>query len=119
MQPHRPSENPSIQGVDKCRSSSGGNLGVKTVRGNRAELPDEKVSNSPDTPAPPPVTRITVALIAKAASDLRRTLRRTHMSQTDVVNRALSLYEFVDSELSSGAEVIIRKEGQEHHVVLL
>ena len=41
-----------------------------------------------------------MALIAKAASDLRRTLRRTHMSQTNVVNRALSLYEFVDSELS-------------------
>jgi glycosyltransferase A (GT-A) superfamily protein (DUF2064 family) len=68
---------------------------------------------------PQTVTRITVALVAKAAADLRRTLARTHLSQTDVVNRALSLYEFVDSEMSSGAELIVRRDGEEHHVVLL
>jgi len=60
-----------------------------------------------------------VSLVAKAAADLARTLARTRLSQTDVVNRALSLYEFFDSELSSGAEVIVRRDGKDHHVVLL
>jgi hypothetical protein len=63
--------------------------------------------------------RITVALVAKAAADLRRIVERTQLSQTDVVNRAVSLYNFVDSELSSGAELVIRRDGHEHFVKLL
>ena len=89
------------------------------MRRNAAGPPDETLSDSRTEDPPQPVTRITVSLIAKAAADLRRTLARTRLSQTDVVNRALSLYEFVDSELSSGAEIIVRRDGQEHHVVLL
>jgi hypothetical protein len=64
--------------------------------------------------------RITVALIAKAIADLRRTVERTQLSQTDVVNRAVSLYEYIDSQLSTGAELIIRRsDGQEHLIKLL
>ena len=63
--------------------------------------------------------RITVSLVEKAAADLRRIIGRTRLSQTDIVNRALSLYEFVDSEISSGAEIIVRRDGKDHHVVLL
>ena len=91
------------------------------MRRNGAGLPDKTISGSPPTKKAPPqtTTRITVALVAKAAADLRRTLARTHLSQTDIVNRALSLYEFVDAEMSSGAELIVRRDGQEHKVVLL
>lgn len=52
--------------------------------------------------------RITVALITKAAEDLRRTQERSGLSKTDIVNRALSLYEFVDSRLAVGDEIIVR-----------
>ena len=38
------------------------------------------------------------------------------MSKTDIVNRALSLYEFVESELSEGAQLIIRQDGQDYLV---
>lgn len=89
------------------------------MRRNGAGLPDEMVSGPSAQNPPQTAARITVSLVAKAAADLRRTIARTHLSQTDVVNRALSLYEFVDSEMSSGAEIIVRRDGKEHHVVLL
>jgi hypothetical protein len=55
------------------------------------------------------VERITVALIARSAEDLRRTQERTGMSKTDIVNRALTLYEFIDDRLANGSnELIIR-----------
>ena len=52
--------------------------------------------------------RITVALIAKANEDLHRTQRRTGLSKTDIVNRALTLYEFIDNRLSNGSELLLR-----------
>jgi hypothetical protein len=93
---------------------------VTRVQRKGAGLPDGAVSDPrADNSPPPAATRITVSLVAKAAADLARTLTRTRLSQTDIVNRALSLYEFFDSEISSGAEVIVRRDGQDHHVVLL
>jgi len=41
---------------------------------------------------------ITVVLVSKATGDLARTHGRTELSQTDIVNRAISLYEFLDQE---------------------
>lgn len=55
--------------------------------------------------------RITVALIARASADLRRVQERTGMSKTDIVNRALTLYEFIDHRLADGSEILLRSEG--------
>lgn len=68
---------------------------------------------------PTATARITVSLIRKAASALKATMDRTGLSQTDVVNRALILHEFIDSELESGSELLLRKDGREHVVKLL
>lgn len=54
--------------------------------------------------------RVTVALVPKAAGDLQRAVKRTGLSKTDIVNRAISLYEYLDSRLNSGAELLIRNE---------
>ncbi len=62
---------------------------------------------------------ITVALVEKAAADLQRTHERTRLSRTDIVNRALSLYEFIDAELGDGAELIVRRNGQDNLLKLL
>ena len=64
--------------------------------------------------------RITVALVPKAADDLQHTVDRTGLSKTDVVNRAVSLYEFIDGRLSEGAELLIRdaKTGQVEQIKL-
>ena len=74
---------------------------------------------SPDSPTVASVDRITVALVAKAAADLQNLHERTRLSKTDIVNRAISLYEFVDAELSAGAELVVRSDGQEHLIKLL
>ena len=52
--------------------------------------------------------RITVALIPKAADDLQRLQDRTSLSKTDLVNRAISLYEFFESQLHAGKDLIVR-----------
>jgi hypothetical protein len=58
----------------------------------------------------PPVVagRITVALVDQAAADLQLTHERTGLSKTDITNRAISLYEFIDAQLASGHDMLIR-----------
>ncbi len=80
---------------------------------------DQAVTKLAGGQAPPAVTRITVSLVRKAAADLRAATERTGLSQTDIVNRALTLYQFIDSELESGAELTLRKDGRDHIVKLL
>jgi hypothetical protein len=64
--------------------------------------------------------KITVVLVSKAAADLVRTRRRSDLSKTDVVNRAISLYEFLDQELGSGTELLLRRrDGSTYLVELL
>ena len=57
----------------------------------------------------PAVTdRITVALIPKAGEDLQRLQDRTSLSKTDIANRAITLYEFIDAQMRAGRDVLIR-----------
>ena len=57
---------------------------------------------------PPVVDRITIALVKQAGEDLRTLQDRTGLSKTDVVNRAISLYEFIDALIKAGAEILVR-----------
>ena len=66
-----------------------------------------------------PASRITVALIDRAAADLQATHDRTQLSKTDIVNRAVSLYEFIDAELTAGANLIVRRDGNDYIIKLL
>lgn len=52
--------------------------------------------------------RITVALVRKAGEDLQRLQGRTGLSKTDLVNRAISLYEFIDGQVQAGNELLVR-----------
>lgn len=52
--------------------------------------------------------RITVALVPKVAGELQRLQERTRLSKTDITNRAITLYEFIDAQTSAGREVLIR-----------
>ena len=61
-----------------------------------------------ESPAPPVATRITVALIPKAAEDLQRLQERTSLSKTDLVNRAVTLYEFADAQIRAGLDILVR-----------
>jgi hypothetical protein len=55
--------------------------------------------------------RITVALIPKAAADLQHLQDSTSLSKTDLVNRAISLYEFIDQQMRAGRDLLIRDGG--------
>jgi hypothetical protein len=65
--------------------------------------------------------RITVALIPKASDDLQRLQDRTGLSKTDIVNRGISLYEFIDAQLQAGYDLIVKdpKTGDSQMVKLL
>jgi hypothetical protein len=73
-----------------------------------------------DTARPPAVERITVALIPKAGEDLQRLQDRTSLSKTDIANRAITLYEFIDAQMRAGRDILIRdNETGETQVVRL
>jgi hypothetical protein len=55
--------------------------------------------------------RITVPLIPAAANHLRQLQERTHLSKTDLTNRAVTAYEFLDAQLRAGKDVLIRDNG--------
>lgn len=64
--------------------------------------------------------RITVGLVSRAATDLEKTHERTRLTRTDIVNRAISLYEFLDAEMESGSELTLcRQDGTRQLVKLL
>jgi hypothetical protein len=66
------------------------------------------------------VERITVALIPKASDDLQRLQERTGLSKTDIANRAITLYEFIDEQLRAGRDVLVRdNETKESQVIKL
>jgi hypothetical protein len=52
--------------------------------------------------------RITVALIPVAEVGLRRLQERTNLSKTDLANRAITSYEFIDAQQQAGRDLIIR-----------
>jgi hypothetical protein len=52
---------------------------------------------------------IPLALIRRAATDLAKSCERSRLSPTDIVNRAISLYEFLDEERAAGTEILLRR----------
>lgn len=51
---------------------------------------------------------VTVALLPAVARDLRRLQGRTKLSATDLVNRAITSYEFFDAQLRAGRALLVR-----------
>lgn len=52
--------------------------------------------------------RITVALIRVAEVGLQRLQERTNLSKTDLANRAITSYEFIDAQQQAGRDLIVR-----------
>lgn len=64
------------------------------------------------------VASITVGLIQEAADDLQRLRTRTRLSITDLLNRAITFYEFLDAQTREGHDLIVRNNGTgEAHLV--
>lgn len=60
------------------------------------------------TERPAVTERITVALVRKAGEDLETLQERTGLSKTDIVNRAISLYEFIESQMAAEKQLLIK-----------
>jgi hypothetical protein len=58
--------------------------------------------------AQPSSERITVALIPRAVADLQHLQDRTGLSKTDLVNRAISLYEFIEGQVQAGQDLLLQ-----------
>lgn len=56
------------------------------------------------------VDRITVALVKQAGEDLQTLQDRTGLSKTDLVNRAISLYRFIDAQVKDGNDLLVRDQ---------
>lgn len=76
--------------------------GLRTMTAPTSESAPEHAARQPSA------ERITVALISKAAADLKILQGRTRLSKTDVVNRAITLYEFIDAQIRAGQDILIR-----------
>jgi hypothetical protein len=81
-------------------ANPGGNHVKEEADGNPVK--DETARLQPD--------RITVALIPQSSADLQHLQEMTSLSKTDLVNRAITLYEFIDSQLRAGQDLIIRNQ---------
>jgi predicted transcriptional regulator len=53
--------------------------------------------------------RITIALIPKAQEALDRTAERTGLSKTDIMNRAIQAYAFLDEQVVAGAKILVQR----------
>ena len=79
------------------------------------------------TERPAVADRVNVALIAEAVEALAKLQERTGLKKVDLVNRALLIYEFVDSELRAGNPKLRLEDlraleadyGDEHFVTVL
>lgn len=69
----------------------------------------------------PGADRITVALVPKAVEGLQRLVSSTGLSKTDIVNRAITLYEYIDSQLQADNDLLLRdqKTGETQIIRLL
>lgn len=69
----------------------------------------QRAYGGPQAIGPPPVIDcVTVALIPPVRASLQQLQDKTNLSQTDIFNRAVTLYEFIEAQLSAGREVLIR-----------
>lgn len=56
---------------------------------------------------PPAVRQLAVGLTARVSEELGRLQARTGMSTGDLINRAISLYHFIDTHLDLGDQVLM------------
>ena len=54
--------------------------------------------------------RVTIVLLPAAQADLTALQQRTGRGKTDLVNRAISLYEFVQAQAQAGRVLTVRDE---------
>jgi hypothetical protein len=91
-------------GVGDEALTAGGRIAMPARTGGNNSVTDNTVQPLPQA------DRITVALIPQSTADLQALQERTSLSKTDLVNRAITLYEFIDAQLREGHDLIVRNK---------
>lgn len=76
---------------------------------------DEARRDSPCRAERGSLHRLNVNVTPLCASELERLAELTGYSKTDVVNRAISVYNFLEETLRSGGEIRIRRGPDDDH----
>lgn len=63
--------------------------------------------------------RVSAILIPRAQDALDQTAKRMGLTRTDVVNRALQAYAFLEEQMTAGATILIRRDGVTEEVRFL
>lgn len=63
--------------------------------------------------------RTTVVLVPKAQEALDQTAARTGLSKTDVINRALQAYAFLEEQAAGGAKILVQRDRNTEEVRFL
>jgi hypothetical protein len=66
----------------------------------------------------PGSTRITVSLVPKVAAELDGLADRTGLSKTDIANRAISMYAFIEEHLAQGEQIVVRSADRNYEQVV-
>lgn len=86
--------------------------------GGTEAIKESGEENAPPEGPPTVETLRRVALIAETVTALSQLQGNTGLGRTDLINRALQLYAYVDNKQRAGAQVIIRDPADETDWVL-
>ncbi|MFC5180152.1 ribbon-helix-helix domain-containing protein [Actinomadura harenae] len=75
---------------------------------NKSEAPS--ADQGPHSEGPGARERVTVNLTAKGAAALTDLMRLTDDTKTDVINRALGVYAYLENVIQQGGKVYVREE---------
>jgi hypothetical protein len=65
------------------------------------------------------VDRVNVVLTERAAQAIAKIQKRTGLKKVEIVNRALSIYEYIDAEMRTGNELVVRDpQGSEQRLMI-
>ena len=103
------------------RSAATGDV-AHTQPAHRPQTSDRsRIPGLPEATRRQVVNRITVVLIPGVSEDLQHLQDRTKLSKTDITNRAITLYEFIEAQMRAGKDILIRdrKTHETQSVVIL
>ncbi len=64
---------------------------------------------APETPPAGGARKVTVNLITRAVKALDRAMGRSGDTQTDVINRAVQMYDYLDEVTTAGGCVLVKR----------
>lgn len=107
----QPGLRPEGEGGWRARTARADNssTGEDVVRARPAAR-QRAEGGSQATGLPQAVDCVAITLIPQVRAGLQRLQDRTNLSRTDITNRAITLYEFIEAQLSAGRELLIRDE---------